>query len=440
VLLDGAKHRLTRKDVLALTEANPIQTGTQFSGALAGFQRIGPNDFPRGCVEEPFERTPDGRPLRIGENIERLFLAKGFLLSTSITTSFVSVNSFVVEGKSRGLSAATHQPLWEGEVTVKFVKPGQETSPAGVTHFGCYIAAVVPQGTALVAYDLQGRELGKIHTERNGVDFLGVRSAVPMHRIKFVPNLSLDRDYTLDDFIFTPPQTSESLHPDKFTVYLAGGDRVVCGDVTFGKDGVLLHGLPAGLPDRRYPQAEVVRVVAPSKGRPDQPPPPGVYAELRDGSVVVGTLPADKPGSPVFARRPQALQEPGNLAGVWGSDFPRLVPKTTPGKGVLWDADQKRWQDLSYVRLLEEIALWEGADGSKGAAPYRKLSPLWLAPPGKAQPGSWHVRTVHGEDLVLSPAGQLTGRLSQELNAVWQGQPLRIPAAELAAIFRVPGR
>src|SRR6266446_1188147 len=171
VLLGGLKHRLTRRDVLAMTEANPVKTLHQTTVALAGFQRIGLTEFPRGCVEEGFETTPDGRTLRIGENIERLFISKGFLLSTSIATSFVSVNNFVVEGKSRGLSAATNQPLWEGEITIKFIKPGHEHVPAGVTHFGCYIAAVVPQGTALVAYDLQGRELGTIHTERNKVDF-----------------------------------------------------------------------------------------------------------------------------------------------------------------------------------------------------------------------------------------------------------------------------
>jgi hypothetical protein len=439
VLLDGVKHRLTRKDVLAMTQANPVKAANKITAALAGFERIGPKDFPPGCTEEGFETTPDGRPLRIGENIERLFISKGFLLSTSISTSWVSVNNFVVEGKSRGLSAATHQPLWEGEITIKFVKPGHETVAAGVTHFGCYIAAVVPQGTSLMAYDLQGRELGTIHTERSGVDFLGVRSSVPMHRIKIVPNPSLDRDYTLDDFIFTPPRTSESLHPAKFTVYLTEGDRVVCSDVSFGKMGVQLHGLPAGLPERTYQLAQVLRIAAPNLGRPELPPPAGVFAELRDGSVILGTAPADNQGQPVFARRPQTLQEKGNLAGLWSSDFPRLVPQGKTGKTAVWDADQKQWQDLSYVRLLEEIVLWKGADGTFDSRPYRKLGPLWLAAPAlRPRAGSWHVRTVQGEDLVLNTTAGLTGRLSQELNAMWQGQTLRIPAAEVVAIFQVP--
>jgi hypothetical protein len=439
VIIDGARHRLTRKDVLAMTVGNPLKTGNDPSTMLAGFERIGANDFPRGCVEEGFETTPDGRPLRIGENIERLFISKGFLLSTSITTSYVSVNNYPVEGKTRGLSAATHQPLWEGEITIKFIKPGHENIPAGVTHFGCYIAAVVPQGTALVAYDRQGRELGTIHTQRDGVDFLGVRSSVPIHRIRIVPNLSLDRDYTLDDFIFTPPQSSESLHPDKFTVSLDEGERIVCSDITADKEVIRLHGLPAGLPERRTTRGRVLRILAPSKGRPEQPPAPGVFAELRDGSLILGTQPAGQPGAPTFTRRPHVLEEKANLAGVWSSDFPRLIPKGKAGKATAWDPEQKQWYDLSYVRLLEEIALWKGPDGAFEARPYRKLAPLWLAAPAQQQqPGTWHVSTVQGEDLVLGSNEPFTGRLSQELNAVWQGQPLRIPAADVVAIFQSP--
>jgi hypothetical protein len=440
VVQGGRKYRLTRKDVVAMTAASPLKTGNDASTMLAGFERIGANDYPRGCVEEGFETAPDGRPLRIGENIERLFISKGLLLSTSITASYVSVNNYPVEGKSRGLSVATHQPLWEGEITIRFIKPGHENIPAGVTHFGCYIAAVVPQGTALIAYDRQGHELGTIHTQRDGVDFLGVRSSVPIHRIRIVPNLSLDRDYTLDDFIFTVPQTSESLHPQKFTVYLADGDRLVCSDITADREGVHLHGLPAGLPDRTEKHAGVLRMLAPSRGRPEQPPPPGVFAELCDGSVILGSEPADhKTGAPKFSRLPRVLEEKANLAGLWSSDYPRLVPRGKAGKATGWDPEQKQWHDLGYVTLLEEIALWKGPDGAFDARPYRKLAPLWLAAPAEGiRPGTWHISTVQGEDLVLGSAEPFTGKLSQELHAVWQGQPLRISATDIVAIYQTP--
>src|SRR5262249_46627698 len=143
-------------------------------------------------------------------------------------------------------------------------------------------------------------------------------------------------------------------------------------------------------------------------------------------------------GAPVFVRRPQVLREKHNLAGLWSSEYPRQVPSGKTGKAAVWDPDQKQWQDLTYVRLLEEIALWKGTDGIFRARPYRKLGPLWLAAPAETPPaGTWRVRTVQGEDLILNTAAPFTGRLSQELNAVWQGQPLRLPAADIAAIVRV---
>jgi hypothetical protein len=439
IVVGGTRLRLTRRDVQSMTVTRPegLTPGRPVA-VPEGFARVGENDFPPGCVEEPFERTPEGRPLQIGENIEKLFISKGFVLSTSITTSYVSVNNYTVQGKSRGLSAATHQPLWEGEITITFVEPGHEQVPAGVSYFGCYIAAVMPRGTSLVAYDLLGRELGKIHTERHNTDFLGVRSSVPIHRIRIVPNIQIDRDYTLDDFIFLPVRSSEFAHPSRYTVLTSGGERVLCTDVSFHKDGVRLHGLAAGLPDQHYPAGAVVRINAP---RPEQTMGrtilPGLFAELRDGSLVFGAEPATKHGMPMFARRPQVLKERANLAGVWNSIYPRLPPGPRAG-AVIWDEEEKRWQDISAVRFLEEVVLWKAAGDQFAARGYRKLPPLWLSAPTAAPaPGSWHLRTIQGEDLVLAGAETIAGKLSREVNAIWQGQPLRVPAADLIAIYQV---
>jgi hypothetical protein len=437
----GAKtYHVSRRDLAALSVAAPDAVATAIGPLPAGavqFRRLGPNDFPPGCTEEPFEKTPDGRALRIGENIEKLFIPKGFVLSTSIVTSFVSVNNYVVEGKSRGLSAATHQPLWEGEITIRFVQPGRENVPAGVTHFGCWIAAVLPKGTALVAYDLHGRELGTIHTERGPNDFLGVRSSVPIHRIKIVPNPAIDKDYTLDDFIFTSPRSADYPHAERFKVQLAGGDRVVCADVSFSREGLLLHGLPGGLPDRACKPAELVRIIAPSKGRPDSDPPPGVYVELRDGSIVYGAEPAGKGGTPVFARRPQALRERDAIVGVWASTYPRVVEAPRTGQILLWDPGMKRWREVGEVKLKEETLTWKETDGRDGEAAYAKLPPLWLAAPAAPAPGTWHIRTTLGEDIVLGNSETFAGRLSKEFTAVWQGQPLRVAAAEVAVVYQV---
>jgi hypothetical protein len=438
VLVDGVQHRLTRKDVYAMSASPPRSLTLNPAADPQGFQRITEKDFPPGCIEESFERTPDGRPLKIGENIEKLFIKKGFVLSTSIATSYVSVNNYQVQGKSRGLSAATHQPLWEGEVTITFVEPGHEKIPAGVSHFGCYIAAVAPKGTTLAAFDLVGRELGRIDTQRHDTDFLGVRSSVPIHRIRIIPNPAIDKDYTLDDFIFLPVRTIEVTHPTRYTVLTTGSERLLCGDVTFDKSLVRLHGLPAGLPDRTYRATEVKRVNAP---RPAETPakdrPLGVFAELRDGSLIFGA-PVEKHGPLVFARRPQTLQERGNLAGLWSTSYPRLVQAPKGGQAVLWNEEEKRWQEVSHVRFLEEVVLWKAGADQPAARAYGKLPPLWLATPAPgAAPGTWRLRTVQGEDLILAGVETVAGKLSREVSVVWQGRPVRISAAEVVAIYQV---
>lgn len=269
VILKGKTYRLSRKHVASMSMAGPkgFTPVAPVSPALSGFRRLDAKDFPPGCIEEPFEKTPEGRPLTVGENIEKLFISRGFVLSTSIADSHVSVNSFRVLGKSGGMSVATHKPLWEGEITVRFVQPGRADVPAGVTHFGCWIAAVVPGGTALVAYDHYGRELGRILTRMNGHEFLGVASATPIHKIRFIPDLKLDKDYTLDDFIFTMPQSPEVRHPEKFTVYLSAGDRFHCSDVSRKGDKVHCHGMPGGLPDFTFARADVQRINAPDRAK-----------------------------------------------------------------------------------------------------------------------------------------------------------------------------
>lgn len=435
VLVDGKRRRLSRQEVQGVSVQAPetFDFGSERPGPT-GFRRIQEKDFPRGCVEESFETAPDGRKLTVGENVERVFVNKGFVLSTSITTSYVSVNNFKVNGKSGGLSCATHQPLYQGEVTVRFCQPGREDVPAGVSYFGCWMAVVMPKGTALVAYDVQGREIGKIETEQGPHEFMGIHSAVPMYKVRVVPNLQIDPDYTLDDFIYSPPQTADFAHPEKYTVYCGDGERVLCGDVGFAAGEARLHGLTAGLADQTRPLAEVLRVNAPARTRQGVGTPTGLFAELRDGSVVFGSV--SKKGALEFARQSAAWQKPGELVALWKSDFPRIG---WPEKAfVTWDAQKKTWQAVADVALTEEAVQWtEG--GNRQTRRYADVSALLLGRPASALQPGWHVRTIQGDDLVLDggEAVKLDGQLSQELQAVWQAKPLRIPAKELVSVFRV---
>ncbi len=437
VLVNGGRYPLTRKLIMRVTEAAP--------GALQavespkdGFQRVAAKQFPKGCIEEGFESDPTtGRKLQIGENIEKLFVPKGFVLSTSIKTSHVSVNNFSVAGKSGGLSVANHEPLWQGEITIRFVQPGYEQLPAGVSYFGCYIAAVVPGGTELIAYDLQGRELGKIATQQHGTDFLGVRSDIPIHTIRIVPNPQIDRDYTLDDFMFVPAASAQPAHPTKFTVHLTGGDVILCKDVTLQAGKLVLQGLPGGLPDLRLPQDELSQVNFPQRER--RRPTSGLFAELSDGSILFAPEPAEPRRMPTFARRPNLLKDRAGLAGLWTARYARKAHAPSAARAALWNEEEQRWEDISYVRLLEEMVLWKTADGKFAATGYQRLPPLWLAAPAQTTtPGQWHVRTTQGEELVLTGGQPLTGQLSDAVNVVWQGTPLRLSAAEVVALFQMP--
>ena len=441
VRIGGGTRRFGRRDVRGVSVQAPERS--DFEGdrpGPRGLRRIGAKDFPRACVEEGFETTPEGRKLQVGENIERLFVSKGFVLSTSIKDSFVSVNNFPVNGKSGGLSVATHQPLYHGEITIRFVQPGREDVPAAVHYFGCWMAVVMPNGTSLVAYDFQGREIGSVHTEQGPHEFMGLYSAVPVHKIRVVPNLQIDPDYTLDDFIYSPPQPADLAHPEKYTASFVDGERVLCRDVRFTGGKVRVYGLTAGLGDRSRPLADLVRVTAPDKGRRNRHPDAGLFAELQDGSVIFGALPGPKPGALIFARRPQLLKDPREVVALWRTDVPRVGWPAKVPQPVVWDAVKKSWQTVSGVALTPEAAQWTPATGRRRTMPYARMTAVLLreSPPERGE--SWHVRTVRGEDLVLDRARQvgLDGTLSKELHAVWRGQPLRIPPEELVSVFRVP--
>jgi hypothetical protein len=426
--------RLTRADVKRVSVDLPPQLAglIRTRGVAVGVRRLAMADFPAGCVEEGFERTPDGQPLGVGQNIQKTFVPRGFTLSTSVANSFVSVNSFTVSGKSKGFSVANHQPLWEGEITIKFVLPGREDVPAGVTHFGCYMAAVVPKGTALVAEDIHGRELGRVETQNNGHDFVGIHSPVPMHKIRVVPDTKLDRDYTLDDFIFTPPQSVEAGHAKLYTAYVDMG-RAHVRDVVFSKDHVQLLGMPGRLPDLTIPRSQVWRINAPDKGAPK---PNEWFVELRDGSVLTAPKQDTDGNRPLFARLPDLFEKPAQIAGLWHSAAPRysLVAREKPP--VFWNGEKKAWEAIKDLRFLD-MAVEGNVDGKPRLIPYTSLS-VWPATgPNRLPAGTWLIHTRTGEELVLDGKTPIIGSWSSALAANWRGRALRLGGAEIRAISLV---
>ena len=350
-----------------------------------------------------------------------------------------------VDAKTKGLSAATHQPLWEGEITIRFCKPGREKIPAEITHFGLWIAHVLPNGTALHAFDFKGRELGVIRTKNNGNEFLAVALSVPIHTLRVVPNIQIDPNYTLDDFIYTPPQTVDSTHPDRYTTLFENGERIACADVTFeARHGSAAR--PAGRSPRPEPAARRVAVrYHPGQRWQDLPQPRGLYVEPARRFSALRSEPATKGSRPAFARWPRgaqgALKEVEDIAGIWSSQMPRLELPEKSASMVVWDRAKGTWQAISGVKLIDEGVEWTAAGGSTHKLGYLELPMVWLARTTDPTPGSWLVRTIHGESIVLGAKGQpqFNGRLSRELSAVCRTTAPRCRRARLSPSRGCPG-
>jgi hypothetical protein len=429
VVVNGKQFALSRKEV--------AKVSADLSGNRVAVERIIEKELPPDCVEEDFENNPMTKePLKHGDNVEKLFVGKGFALSTSIKGSFVHASNFTVGGKSRGLSVANHEPEWHGEVTIRFCQPGKEHIPAVVDYFGCYLAYVQPGGTSLIAYDLQDREMGKLVTQQTGTEFLAFHANIPIHKIKFVPD-PLHPMYTLDDFIFHFAPTVQAAHPDKMLVELVAGDSILCKEVKFKNNQVELLGLTAGLPPLTVALSEVARM------NPAQLPKvqkhDGLFAEMSDGSILFAVEPADKRKMPVFARYPKLLDERKDIIGLWTTKSGRKLFLPKAGTVALLDSESQQWHEVNYLRFLEELVLWKKSDGKFAASGYPQFTTLWFAAPRTdPEPGSWHVQTVAGEDLVMTKGNPPNGQLSDGVTFNWRGQPMTIPATQIMSIYQVP--
>jgi hypothetical protein len=438
ILAGGKQFRLGRKEVLGITVKRPNLAF--FRHGAGTFRQIGPEDFPPGCIEEGFETSPEGRKLNVGENVEKVFVKKGFTLSTSIKTSFVSVNSFEVHGKTKGLSCANHEPLWHGEITITFCQPGNEKVPAGVNYFGTWIAYVEVNGTALHAYDVNGREIGKVAVRKREHDFLAFYSPVPIHKVRVVPNLQIDPDYTLDDFIFSPARSFEPTHPDHCLVQLAGGEQLLCANVEFSSEGLTLKGMPAGLPDASRPFGDILRVFPPDRKEKTAKPTPGVFVELQDGSVLFGSKPGEEKAGPVFARKPDVLKQPENIVGLWGSTHARPVwPAEAPSIAIAEEGKGMTWKRVARAMLeSDHVAHAQPADeNSLVERPYHEMPPLMMKARAGKEAAIWRVRTTNGEELALGADGAkiLSGTVKGSLMVKWDGKEIKLTVDDIAWIL-----
>lgn len=266
-----------------------------------------------------FDRDAAGRPLRVGQNVANAWRRHGVVLSTSIKTSFVSVNNYTVGSRSRGMSCATHQPLFNGVLTIRFVSPDDPSRSAGVRAVGFWVAHVSPRGTRIEAYDARGVELGRTYTDATGSDFIGIASERPIAEVRVVPDPRIDRDYTIDDLTFTRPDAGRDLAvTGRSTLLLASGERLRCRQLS--ADAQRWRALTAlGEAPFELPRAAVVGWLGPRQ----QEPPARLdvdggwaWALLRSGAQLKVHAREGRLYSPLLGR---AL-ELSELSALWGSE------------------------------------------------------------------------------------------------------------------------
>ena len=263
--MDGAAIEL-RRDVVARIWDPAVRWddaattgGTVEHLAFGEFERL---DVPLRIID--FETDDRGQPIKSGAPLNRAFQRWGCTLATSARNSDVAADTYVVEGRSRGNSASTRNPRWEGTITVTFHEPGRPDSPAGVRVVGCWAAAVQRDGTALQAYDRNGELIGEIRSRRGPCELLALRSRTPIAFARIAPDPAIDANYTIDDLFFDHPRGFGRVQDRRrWRVRTRRGEHIACDALRFDGEQFELRGLPAGLPDLRRTADQVTRIVWP---------------------------------------------------------------------------------------------------------------------------------------------------------------------------------
>ncbi len=437
VIVNGKTISLTRKAVKRITVKG---LGERFDSAeqiaVAGFSLLSEKEIPPESLKEPCERGADGKRFKVGEEVDQAFLDKGLVLSTSTPQNKMVIQKKVVTGSSWGHSLAGQTPFPNGETVIRFVEPGQAHIPAAVTHFSCWAANDAPGVMEWQAYDVTGLPLGKIRTEGTDSVFVGLASTIPIHKICIVPLGKNPNRIFLDDFRFLPASSALLARPERFVVRLTEGDLIFCKDVILEAEQARLVNLSSGLPDFNLPVDRIQRINFPAADKAKSLPV-GVYAQLTDGSILFGREAPDKRGQPHFARCPDLFQTPGQVVGLWRSEFPRF-PQPLPDKQTAaWYPEKNQWKPITFARLLEELVLWKTDKDQFDASGYQKLPPVWLQQPVSPPPGCWQIQTPNREVLVLARDQGVSGRLSEGIRIVWQNQSLQLSPHEVVSLYQM---
>lgn len=428
----GERLILGRK-VLSIREAAGVVESGVTASRLRRIERHGDEAFEGGRVLD-FETDPEGGVPVAGDDIGMRYADWGVIFQSSLPGKFVSVNNYEVSGPSRKMSAATHDPLYEGTVTIRFCVPGNPGIPAGVNAVGLWLAIVVKDGTAMQAYDVRGNMIGEIATRSGPSEFLGLSSSEPIHALRVVPNGALDSNYTMDDLTFSPPVAMDSVGVEKYpTVRFRNGDRVICKSMSDAEDGGFLL-VPVSFPEMtiKVTRSELAAVHAPLQKSVSTLPPDAFWAELEGGSRVL--VSAEKGRS--LLRFPGVQLDELPLVSLWGQTRIQMVPpaktKLNGGDVLIVDGDSVR--RVASAGLGDEWILTPGA--GEGAR-YADSPSVWFSLPGSRTPPAATLTCASGEVIDLQGgAGFRLLSFSSEGAVIGMGGGPRweIPFAEISEL------
>lgn len=362
--------------------------------------------IPLVCRKIDFERNPSGKILRAGENIQQAFINWGLTLSSSVETSFVSVNRYDIDGAGGGKAAATHDPLYEGSITIRFCVPGYPSRKSGVSFMGCWLGIVKPGGTSMVAYDAYGSEIGRAVSGEGESQFLGVKSNVPIARVEIVPNPAIDSNFALDDLLYdAPTPLMDAQHPSHFSISLRDGNRLNCRAIIpqkhpkTGESTILARPGAAFTKEIPIPLREI-RILVPPSGKRHTPEPgkPNIWALLNDGSqlsllapenkaliTLLGELPAKKLQICSLWTAPRKPQDPpDNL------DIPRH------GAAIIIRNDPLY---LTSFTLGDDKFSGIRADGSTINYSYNRLPSIWIKKPSGLPASIGRIELTDGQRI-----------------------------------------
>ncbi|MFP6874407.1 MAG: hypothetical protein VCA55_12975 [Verrucomicrobiales bacterium] len=364
--------------------------------------------IPLACRKIDFEHDPGGKVLKAGENIQQTFIDWGLTFSSSVKTSFVSVNRYDIEGAGGGKSAATHDPLYEGAITIRFCVPGQPSRQSGVGFIGCWLGIVKPGGTSMVAYDAYGTEIGRAVSSKGESQFLGVKSNVPIARVEIVPNPEIDSNFALDDLIYDAPiPLMDALNPSHFSLLLRDGNLLNCQSVTpperakTGNNNILARPGTPFASEISIPLSEISLLVPPSGKR--HAPDPGkrkIWARLNDGSQLTLLSPEGKELKTFLGGFPA---EKLKITGLWTSprklQYPSGKLKIPSGGAAIIIRNDPLY--LTDFALGATQFSGTRPDGSTVNYNYTRLPTIWMDNPSTLTDSIGRVELTDGQVITF---------------------------------------